>query len=278
MSEVPHGPAWSADLRLQAMRGELEAIPDEPPNTVVALERLGVRSHVLLGIASTLPDQDSTLQYAVRVIASSCGAAFGLVGEPDEQLEVHWLNGAIYRRNKASLNPVVHGPNAWLRGLAAAQIARDGWAARTLVDANLEQCRAALGPEATIEASWLHMDALKAFHDRASDTPGRLLAALEACESGNIPQSFQAVVTQIKVPSILVLLTILKQDHAGYEEAMTDALELHRAYWSAPGHDYDFEGYVSLELMALASRAFDLLGWRPPANHYLPVALLERFV
>jgi hypothetical protein len=74
------------------------------------------------------------------------------------------------------------------------------------------------------------------------------------------PAATQAFVQQITIPWLAVLRQLGARDAAGFNDALTNALESHKAYWSSfksPEPGAHMNGFVSLQLTAAAALAWD---------------------
>jgi hypothetical protein len=69
----------------------------------------------------------------------------------------------------------------------------------------------------------------------------------------------------------------LRKDHEGFNRALTEALELHKAYWTASEErSRDLNGAIALGPLAIACLAYDAGFPIDVESEYLPKALLER--
>ena len=80
----------------------------------------------------------------------------------------------------------------------------------------------------------------------------------------------------VNMPQLGIIRTILSPDSENeYNELMKEAVLSHKKYWSKD--EYEYEGWVSLPLIALASIAFDHKGYRLNfETDYIPRWLVER--
>ncbi|MER6358674.1 immunity 49 family protein [Streptomyces sp. NPDC001634] len=69
----------------------------------------------------------------------------------------------------------------------------------------------------------------------------------------------------------------LRKDHEGFNAALVEALELHKAYWTATeDRGRDLNGVIALGPLAIACLAYDAGFPIDVESEYLPKALLER--
>ncbi|MEU8590173.1 immunity 49 family protein [Streptomyces sp. NPDC048664] len=69
----------------------------------------------------------------------------------------------------------------------------------------------------------------------------------------------------------------LRKDHAGFNSALIEALELHKAYWTATAErSRDLNGVIALGLLAMACLAYDAGFPIDVESEYLPKSLLDR--
>ncbi|MFZ4296601.1 immunity 49 family protein [Streptomyces cinereoruber] len=81
----------------------------------------------------------------------------------------------------------------------------------------------------------------------------------------------------ISYPPINLFYRFIKQDHEGFNTALKEALELHKAYWTATEErESDIEGLWAIGPLAMACLAFDGDFPIEVESDYLPVQLLNR--
>jgi hypothetical protein len=102
-----------------------------------------------------------------------------------------------------------------------------------------------------------------------------LTQALAASEPGMIPPDLRDYFEHIDEPQIMLLGYYISQDQERFAKALTDAVELHKAWWSDPGRADDPRGLVAWGLLALACLARENDWEVPVESEYLPAGLLD---
>ncbi|MEU8784799.1 immunity 49 family protein [Streptomyces sp. NPDC048637] len=69
----------------------------------------------------------------------------------------------------------------------------------------------------------------------------------------------------------------MRKDHEGFNQALAEALELHKAYWSREDRSDDIVGYLALGPLAMACLAYDAGIPIEVESEYLPIRHLHRF-
>ncbi|MEC8009848.1 MAG: immunity 49 family protein [Pseudomonadota bacterium] len=85
-------------------------------------------------------------------------------------------------------------------------------------------------------------------------------------------------IVKIMLPQLGIIRSILSgENEEEYNRLMKEAVLSHKERWSSSDHEYDYTGWVSLPLIALASIAFDHKGYRLNfETDYIPRWLVER--
>ncbi|RST07216.1 hypothetical protein E2C00_09165 [Streptomyces sp. WAC05374] len=168
-----------------------------------------------------------------------------------------------------------NAPN-WLEAFWYAVICRDQQRMTELCDVPLERLRAS-GTEhdeylhhwvATLQAYWSHRQ-------------GDMVEALTLAFRQSLPDAVRIAprdwLQQISYPPINLFYRFVKRDHDGFNAALVETLELHRAYWSATeDRTHDVRGLWAIGPLAMTCLAYD--GGFPidVSSDYLPVHLLNR--
>ncbi|WP_242581742.1 immunity 49 family protein [Streptomyces sp. MST-110588] len=80
----------------------------------------------------------------------------------------------------------------------------------------------------------------------------------------------------ILYPPIHLFYLFVRKDHEGFNQALAEALELHKAYWSREDRSDDIAGYLALGPLAMACLAYDAGFPIEVESEYLPIRLLDR--
>lgn len=121
------------------------------------------------------------------------------------------------------------------------------------------------------------VDALQAYWLGRPDLVEKLVAAIEGSYPEVAAVTPSDLLQSVLYPPINLFHRFVRKDEAGFNEALAEALKLHKTYWTA---DEDrsgrIEGLVSLGPLAITCLAYD--GGIPieVESDYLPKALMER--
>lgn len=69
---------------------------------------------------------------------------------------------------------------------------------------------------------------------------------------------------------------LVREDHAGFNTELADAVRWHKEYWSTGDNALQATGLVALPPLAVACLAYDASSPVEVESEYLPIALLER--
>ncbi|MFF0382218.1 immunity 49 family protein [Streptomyces sp. NPDC004286] len=163
----------------------------------------------------------------------------------------------------------------WLSAFWLAVICRDQHRMTELCEVPLEVLRAA-GP-AGDEYVYDWVDSLQTYW---LERPG-LVEKLGAAFDNSFPEvatiAPRDLLQNVLYPPINLFYQFLRKDHGAFNTALLEALQLHRAYWSADEQRAtDFSGMTSLSLLAVTCLAHDAGFPVEAESDYLPKYLLER--
>ncbi|MFE4058334.1 immunity 49 family protein [Streptomyces sp. NPDC059096] len=118
----------------------------------------------------------------------------------------------------------------------------------------------------TLQSFWLHRDDLRTHLVRAVD--------LSAPEQARVLDA--ETMTKLHYPPIMLLYRYLRNDVAGFNEALADAVRWHKEYWTADeDRTLNIQGVVALAPLAIASLARANNLPLDIESDYLPEALLD---
>ncbi|MER6070923.1 immunity 49 family protein [Streptomyces sp. NPDC001817] len=105
-----------------------------------------------------------------------------------------------------------------------------------------------------------------------------LLQKLVATVDGTDPQSVAdpETVGRLLYPPMEMFHRFIGKDHAGFNQALANALKWHKEYWSEESRTLQASGLVGLAPLAMACFAHDAGIPIEVESEYLPIALLER--
>ncbi|MEU3037274.1 immunity 49 family protein [Streptomyces griseoaurantiacus] len=196
------------------------------------------------------------------------------------------VTGAQEGTVQCRINHVMHtltaiGPRAfadagnWLTTFWLAVICRDRERLTNLCEIPVDRLRSAEGAYDEYVYHWVA--ALQAHWLGRSGLVEDLTAAIQGSHPEAASVTPRELLQNVLYPPINLFYRFLRQDGTGFNEALTEALELHRAYWTADeDRTRDPSGTVALAPLAVACLAHD--GGIPieVESDYLPKHLLER--
>ncbi|WP_369391647.1 immunity 49 family protein [Streptomyces sp. CG1] len=124
------------------------------------------------------------------------------------------------------------------------------------------------------EYAWI--DALQTCWLGGADLGAKLVAAVDGTEPAAIAVADPEVVAKLLYPPMELLHRFVRRDHAGFNRALSDALQWHKEYWGEESRALQSTGLVALAPLALACLAHDAGFPIEVESEYLPIALLER--
>ncbi|MFE2929041.1 immunity 49 family protein [Streptomyces sp. NPDC059278] len=120
------------------------------------------------------------------------------------------------------------------------------------------------------------VDALQTYWREQPGLPEKLTAAIEQSHPDIATITPHDLLQCVLYPPINLFYQFLRKDHAGFNQALVEALELHKAYWSTPERSGDIAGFLALGPLAIACLAYDAGFPVEVESEYLPVRLLDR--
>ncbi|MFJ6615607.1 immunity 49 family protein [Streptomyces sp. NPDC091289] len=120
------------------------------------------------------------------------------------------------------------------------------------------------------------VDALQTYWLEQPGLPEKLTAAIEKSHPDIANITPRDLLQCVLYPPINLFYKFIRKDHAGFNEALAEALELHKAYWGAPERAGDIAGFLALGPLAIACLAYDAGFPIEVESDYLPICLLDR--
>jgi hypothetical protein len=163
----------------------------------------------------------------------------------------------------------------WLTTFWLAVICRDQQRLTSLCEIPLERLRAADGAYDEYIYHWV--SALQAYWLQRPGLVEELTAALQGSHPDAARVAPRDLLQNVLYPPINLFYRFLRQDGPGFNQALVEALELHKAYWTADeDREKDPTGAIALVPLAVACLAHD--GGIPieVESDYLPKHLLDR--
>ncbi|GCB46195.1 immunity 49 family protein [Streptomyces sp. NL15-2K] len=163
----------------------------------------------------------------------------------------------------------------WLAAFWLAIVCRDQKRMSQLCEIPVDRLRSPEGQYDDYVYHWV--DALQAYWLQRPGLVDKLVAAIEGSHPEVATASPRDLLQKVLYPPINLFHRFLRKDHDGFNQALVEALELHKEYWTADeDRTKDPEGRIALGPLAIACLAYD--GEIPieVESDYLPKHLLQR--
>ena len=166
-------------------------------------------------------------------------------------------------------------PGNWLTAFWYAIVCRDQQRMNELCGFDLTKLRAS---EAVIdEFQYLWVDTLQTYWLERPGLAEKLTATLQASHPDNVHVAPRDLLDQQIYPPINLFYLFIRRDHDGFNQALLEALEAHKTYWTA---DEDREmyvtGFLALGPLAITCLAYDAGFPIDVESDYLPKYFLNR--
>ncbi|MFI5723493.1 immunity 49 family protein [Streptomyces cyaneofuscatus] len=163
----------------------------------------------------------------------------------------------------------------WLSAFWLAVICRDQDRMTQLSEIPLERLRS---PEGSYDEYIYHwVDTLQSWWLRRPDLADKLIATIEASDPNGARIAPQDLLQRVLYPPINLFYHYVRNDRDGFAPALTDALKLHKTYWTLnQDRAKDIDGSIALGPLAIACLAYDAEFPLDIESDYLPKHLLQR--
>lgn len=141
-------------------------------------------------------------------------------------------------------------PGAWLTAAWLAVVTRDDTLIQQLASVPLELLRASGVEHDAYMYPWV--ETLQTFLSHGEVTPELFLPAMDGTDPDTARFTPPDAMMRLVYPPIRMFYYLLRRDSAKFAEAYTDALEQHRAYWTAGGNEVQPDGFVAFAPLAIA--------------------------
>jgi hypothetical protein len=199
---------------------------------------------------------------------------------------------ALFAVATAAEFPVVDGPptvyrtrpdasllqaRRWLDGFYLAAISRDYDSIQTLFETPGEL----LLRSSTRCAEYVYafVNSIQGYLESATDTGKRIVRAMAATDPERPDINSPDWTLKIDVPAISLFFSFATGDRPGFAAALTQAVELHRSYWSMSEDEdasRDPSGFLSLGPLAFAALASDRSMPFTVDSDYVPLSIVRK--
>ncbi|MEV7990590.1 immunity 49 family protein [Streptomyces sp. NPDC086077] len=162
-------------------------------------------------------------------------------------------------------------PGSWISAFYLAVVCREGDRITALCQVPPSLLRANGAQFDGYHYAWI--DALQTFWRGGPDLGSKLVAAV----AGTDPSVATDPETAVKLlyPPMELFHRFIREDNAGFNRALANALQWHREYWAEESRAFQASGLVALGPLAIACFAHDAGMAITVESEYLPKALLE---
>ncbi|GGO53663.1 hypothetical protein GCM10012287_40850 [Streptomyces daqingensis] len=212
--------------------------------------------------------------WEAAVTAMQIGSAiFAVTAEAEGTVECR-INEQVRRIPIIGPRPYADAGN-WLTAFWLAVICREQKRMTELCQIPLDRLRSAEGQYDEYVYHWV--DALQAYWLGRPELVEKLVAAIEGPYPDVATVAPSDLLQSILYPPINLFHRFVRKDEAGFNEALAEALTLHKTYWTADeDRAKDPDGRIALGPLAITCLAYD--GGIPieVESEYLPKHLLQR--
>ncbi|WP_324615622.1 immunity 49 family protein [Streptomyces sp. NRRL F-4489] len=179
-------------------------------------------------------------------------------------------------RTLRATGPRLHAnPGNWITAFWLAVVCREQDRMTQLCEIPVEALRAS-GTEYD-EFIYLWIDALQTYWLERPGLIDKLVAAIEASYPEHVQVADMELMEKILYQPVNLFHRFLRKDREGFNQALFEALELHKAYWTATEkRESSVAGYLALGPLAIACLAYDAGFPITVESDYLPSELLNR--
>lgn len=221
---------------------------------------------------SVLTTAPPEIGQALRVAAQASAALFAMANAKGEPVSVPLgAEPAKY----ASPKPDESSTNAgrWLQGYLYATICRDKASLKLLCSTPLATLRAS--STKSPEYKYLLVDALQSWHRGQEDVANRFIAAMDATDPHRPDIADSDYTLRIDVPMITCLLYAAAAQ-PDFGEKLANGVASHKKFWTLTEDlSEDWDGFLSIPLLAAAALAFDGHLSFEVDSAYLPMRLVK---
>ncbi|GAA0918677.1 immunity 49 family protein [Streptomyces thermoalcalitolerans] len=266
----PHSASWAEALG-ENLAADVEKVERHPGR----IDFMFSTALLHLQARCTVDPRVARLEtWEATVSALQVGSAmFAMTGQTEGVVDCR-INHKI--RHIPALGPRSYADAGnWLTTFWLAIVCRDRKRMTQLCDVPLTRLRS---PEGSYDEYIYHwVAALQAYWLQRPNLVEELTAAIEGSYPDVASIASRDLLHKVLYPPINLFHRFLRKDHDGFNQALAEALKLHKEYWTADeDRAKDPEGRIALASLAIACLAYD--GGIPieVESDYLPQRLLQR--
>ncbi|GGW42091.1 immunity 49 family protein [Streptomyces xantholiticus] len=163
-------------------------------------------------------------------------------------------------------------PGAWINAFYLAVVCRERDRITALSQVPMSLLRENGSRFEEYHYAWI--DTLQTYWLGGPDLGQKLVAAVDATDPQVVADP--ETVGKLLYPPMELLHRIIRKDQAGFTQALTNALQWHKEYWSEESRSVQAPGLVALAPLAIACFAHDAGISIEVESEYLPAVLIKR--
>lgn len=163
-------------------------------------------------------------------------------------------------------------PGSWLAAFYLAVVCREKERITALCRVPLDLLRENGGQFEEYHYAWI--DTLQTYWLGGQDLVQKLVAAVDATEPDTVGDP--ETVGKLIYPPMEMFHRFIRKDTEGFTTALTNAVQLHKEYWTEESRSFQATGLVALAPLAMACIAHDAGLPIEVTSEYLPATLLNR--
>ncbi|MFD5519787.1 immunity 49 family protein [Streptomyces sp. NPDC127066] len=220
------------------------------------------------------PTANKSETWEAWVAAMQVGSALFASATASEGTTVECM--IAHKRRTIPACGVQHFANAgtWLEAFWLAVICRDQARMTQLCNVPIELLRASGAVFEEYVYDWV--DALQTYWLERPGLGEKLVAAFDGTDPDTLRFVDREMMLKVLYPPLNLFYRFIGQDPDKFNEALVQAVELHKQYWTAQEDDESLTSDVALAPLAIACLAFDAGRPIEVESEYLPENLLDR--
>ncbi|WP_329067205.1 immunity 49 family protein [Amycolatopsis sp. NBC_01480] len=237
--------AWK---QIEALSPQVGFYLDYVEKDTAALANV-LRRELMLTQYRSVVDPDSADPDTWDALHTAAQAAAAIFAAAGTDAEVEAVIGRPMRFAGTGPNERAD-PGAWLTAAWLAVITRDDTLIQQLASVPLDLLRASGVEHDAYMYPWV--ETLQTFLSHGEVTPELFLPAMDGTDPDTARFTPPDAMMRLVYPPIRMFYYLLRRDSAKFADAYTDALEQHRAYWTAGGNEVQPDGFVAFAPLAVA--------------------------
>ncbi len=239
-------------------------------NDYVQIDSLQEVAYQYAASLSVLESDSLNIPKALKVASQACAAIFAQITAGDDNT----VTVSLGESAKVTFPGLPPNPTAdsrrWVEGFYLAAISRDVDSLNLLCETPIDLLRQS--STRVPECTHLQVTTLQAYWKQEGDFVDRLVTAVNATDAERVRQEvgnrglpendvdkIVEFTLMITVPELKLLTRVVEQDVTLFNEALHEALELHKQYWQADNEAkeiQDAQTFLSLGPLAMTSFAY----------------------